>query len=164
MGGMWRGRAWAVALVLAGVAAGCGHRIPLESRAAAFGSDGRVTVVDRDHGIRVVKVQIDDLVDPRRVAPSARSYIVWARRVGGSAVENVGPMRLLSNRGVLEAVAPPGAFHLFVTAEASEDTAAPSNEPIFFADVDRTEPLSIFSIILVDRLAPADEPWQRTPG
>jgi hypothetical protein len=134
---VWTGTVAVAALMAAGVGAGvgCAHRIPLESRGGGYGSGGRVTVVDREYGIRVVQVQIEELVDPRMIAPSARLYVVWARREDGSVVENVGAMRLRGHRGVLEAVAPSGQFHLFVTPEASEDAGAPSNQPIFFADV-----------------------------
>jgi len=128
------GMGWMAALVAAAAGAGCAHRIPLESGPGGYGSNGRVTVVDRHYGIRVVKVQIDALVDPRKVAPLARTYVVWASQ-WGLAVENVGAMHMRADRGVLEAVAPSGKFHLFVTAETSADATAPSNRPIFFANV-----------------------------
>lgn len=130
---MLRGVGVVLALAL-GTLAGCGHQIPLAARPGVQGIEGKVTVVNRDYGVRVVELSIDELVDPRMFAPTARTYVVWAQRDGVDC-EQVGVLRREDDRGRLEAVVPSADFHLFVTAESSEATRTPTGQPIFFADV-----------------------------
>ena len=126
----------AMLLGLCTTGAGCAHRIPLEAGTGGHGTNGRVTVVDRDYGTRVVKLRIEALVAPESTAPGARVYVAWAQ-CDGIATQNLGALRLLREGGELEAVVPSSRFRLVVTAEASEDAEAPSTQPLFSADVGR---------------------------
>jgi hypothetical protein len=120
-----------------GVAAlgGCAHRVPLQPESGCGAAIGRLTVIEKDYGIRVVSLQVREL-DKAQVGPGARTFVVWAR-AGADDLTNMGALTVREDgEAVLEALAPPAAeFQLFVTAEPTADVTTPSEARLFSASV-----------------------------
>lgn len=134
-GVLWGTRTALLTLLLAAAGAlGCAHQVPLRPSRALSDAEGRLTLIEKKHGIRVVRVDVEDIGELNERTSNPGAYVVWAA-ADGEPLRSVGVLRVREDRGVLEAVAPRQRFQLFVTAESSAAVPAPAGQPVFFADV-----------------------------
>jgi hypothetical protein len=85
----------------------------------------------------MMKLEVDHLAEPDKMAPGASTYVVWIQSTPGQA-QNVGALMVDNDRrGRLETVTPHREFQLFVTAESAATAAAPTSERLLFANVRR---------------------------
>ena len=126
--------------VLAVMLIGCASNPqPMHSAAAVPASQGTVKATKGDNGNTIVDIRVKHLATPSKVAADATVYVVWIQPVNG-AIQNVGAMVLDGNLdGTLNTVTPPARFKLTVTPEPGPAVAAPTHDPVFTADVERTE-------------------------
>ena len=112
---------------------------PMHSAAGVPASEGTVKATKGDNDNTIVEVHVKHLAPPAKVASDATTYVVWIKPMDG-ALQNVGAMVLDSNLdGGLNTVTPYHRFKLEVTPEPSAAVAQPTHDPVFTADVERTE-------------------------
>jgi hypothetical protein len=122
------------------VSNGCSHAnttsVRMVAGASGANTTGEVQVSERDHGIVVVELTVDDLPSPQAVAANARSYVVWIEQDAGYPYR-IGSLRSSGDRDAyLEAVSPFRTFQLYVTAESEPEAQRPSERRILTARVD----------------------------
>jgi hypothetical protein len=114
---------------------GCAEAVVLQPKVAAGECQGSLTVIKKKHGIRVLKIAVDDIPALNRATANPSAYVVWARS-GNDPIHSIGTLRIRDDRGVLETLAPPSrSFRLYVTAESSGTVQAPAGREVFVADV-----------------------------
>ena len=92
-------------------------------------ADGRIDVTPvEDQGLSTLKIDLEHLAPPDRLAPNATHYVAWARRTSDGLYSRVGALKYNKDKrvGVIEATAPETSFTLTITAEVSANPAAPS--------------------------------------
>lgn len=82
-----------------------------------------------------LKISVQHLAPPDRLAPGATVFVVWARpaRQGGIA-QNLGALKIDKDlTGTLETVTPLQNFDLLITPESSAEVQSPSNISVLMA-------------------------------
>jgi hypothetical protein len=110
----------------------------MRSGAGVPASEGTVSATAGDNGNTNVTIRVKHLAPPSKLAPDATIYVVWIQPQNGD-VQNAGGMALNDNlEGSLAAVTPHRQFLLIVTPEVNGQVAQPTNEPVFTAEVARS--------------------------
>jgi hypothetical protein len=122
----------ALAVTLAAVPAflgGCGgaNSYTAPGVGPAAGSDVNIDVEETDMGNKLVKVEIEHLPPPERVAEGTSVFVVWLTADDGSP-QRLGLLQYDEDdrKGVGGGTTPLESFSLMVTAEESESVTEPS--------------------------------------
>jgi hypothetical protein len=116
---------------------GCAHDVPLQTSARIPAAQGQIKISKADNDNTKMKLEVDHLAEPGKMAPGAMTYVVWIQTSPGQ-VQNVGALMVDGDRHAkLETVTPHRQFQLFVTAEPVATVAAPTTERLLFANVQR---------------------------
>lgn len=119
----------ALAAMLVGCASTDQHQMLSATNVPA--SEGTVSTARGDNDNTIVEVHVKYLASPWKVAPDAKTYVVWIQPPNG-ALQNVGGMDVDSNlTGILKTVTPYHAFNLTITPEPSSTVAQPTHTPVF---------------------------------
>jgi len=118
---------------------GCASTKPMQSSTAVPAAQGSVEATEDDNGNTALSVRVKHLAQPSMIAPEAQVYVVWIQPRNG-AKQSVGALTLDDElEGALDTTTPHKQFTVFVTPEPSNGVAAPTNNPVFTASVDRDE-------------------------
>jgi hypothetical protein len=118
-----------LALALFGAPA-CGpsaETVQVRGTPASPATDGEVSLTpDARYGNAKLVVRLTHVTPAERLSPTARTFVVWARR--GGAAQRLGTLAYdpQSREASFEATVTPGPFELLVSAETSADAAEPS--------------------------------------
>ncbi len=119
--------------------AGCGPReekLAIHGSPRSSGMDGQVTVTPQpEFGNSKVRVDLTFVTPPDRIAPGARTYVVWDRR--GDRLTRLGQLQFdgESREAKFEATTLPGGFELMVTAEPNANVPLPSPQTLLIQRV-----------------------------
>jgi hypothetical protein len=104
---------------------------------AVPGARGNASVITTDDGNTQVDVKVEHLAEPDKITPGAQVFVVWAQdREGTAEPQNLGMLRVDDDlSGSITAVTPMKVFDLYITAEPTASTAAPTGEPILRTDI-----------------------------
>lgn len=85
-----------------------------------------------------IDLKVKHLASPDRLTPPAAVYVVWTKPDKDAAPQNIGALEVDSDLvGRLKTVTPLRRFELFVTAEATGQTPAPTGPPLLWANCSR---------------------------
>lgn len=137
----WRRGAWAVVVALTTLAA-CGggaQQVRLTAAPIVPAASGTLEVRQGEHGNSRLKLKIEHLAPPDKVAPGATAYVVWVKPdVPNAEPQNIGILTVDSSlKAELQTLTPFKSFELTVTPEASPRATQPSNAPVFRSAVQR---------------------------
>ena len=120
-----------------GVAA-CAHDVPLQTSGRIPAAEGELKVSKAPNDNTKVKLEVDHLAIPEKMAPGASTYVVWIQSAQGGAVQNAGALQLDDkHKGKLETITPHKEFQVFITAEPIPTVSTPTSERLMFATVRR---------------------------
>lgn len=120
------------------VSAGCAPTTyHLQSSQQVLAAIGTVKVSSGENGNTKVHVSVQHLAPPQKVAPTATTYVVWARpNVTGATPQNIGALNVDDDlEGELHTVTPLQSFALVITPEPSSQAMAPTNPPVLTVNV-----------------------------
>jgi hypothetical protein len=84
----------------------------------------------------LVRVRVNHLAPPSRLASDAMVYVVWIQPAD-AAIQNVGALVIDEDlEGELDFVTPHQIFRLTITPERAPTLASPNNRPVFSSSVD----------------------------
>ena len=126
--------------VLAVMLSGCAStEHPMHSGVGVPASEGTVSATKGDNDNTLLEVRVKHLAAPAKVASDATIYVVWIQPLNG-VIQNVGGMVLDSDLvGTFKTVTAYHQFKLIVTPEPGPTVTQPTHDPVFTADVERTE-------------------------
>jgi hypothetical protein len=127
-------------VALAGLfACGSGSTLPLNTSPRVPASEGELTVTSGENDNTKLKIDVEHLAPPSKVAADATTYVVWARGNGTDQTpRNLGALQVDKGlTGQLTTVTPLRSFALTITPEPSAVVAAPSHDPVMSAQVTR---------------------------
>lgn len=125
-------------LLLGVLAAACGGgtTTPLKTASGAPAATGEITASHGDNGNTEVKVEVDHLAPPDKIANGAKVYVVWAKPHSQDPAQNIGALEVGDDRkGKLETKTALKSFDVLVTPEASPTVAQPSTDPVMRGSV-----------------------------
>jgi hypothetical protein len=77
-----------------------------------------------------VKLEVENLADPKRLTPSRRNYVVWMVTKKHGTI-NIGNLRVnRKNKANLETITPYEPIRVFVTAEDGDEVVLPSTQVV----------------------------------
>jgi len=124
--------------VLLGMQLGCNSTQDMRSGYGVPASEGTVNATEGENGNTNLEIKVKHLAQPSLVASDATVYVVWVQP-RDAARQNVGALTLNDNlEGSLKTVTPHRQFTLTVTPEASGQLDQPRHQPVFTAEVDRS--------------------------
>jgi hypothetical protein len=147
VGGRRTRRASLVGAITLGVLApGCGlfggggsGKQTMITGAESPAAEGTVEATRGENGNTKLDLRVKHLAAPSKLADDASVYVVWVQPSKG-VVQNIGALEVNEDLvGRLQTTTPHAAFTLTVTPEPSARMAAPTHEPVFRAEVKRTE-------------------------
>jgi hypothetical protein len=119
------------------IVVGCAHDIALQTSDRLPAAQGQIKVSKGDNDNTKMKLEVNHLAEPAKMAPGASTYVVWIQTSPGQ-VQNLGALTVDNDRQAkLETVTPHRDFQVFVTAEPVATVAAPTSERLMFANVRR---------------------------
>jgi len=132
-------RSFGLAGALAGTLAigGCSttQTWPMTTAPRVPAAEGKVQVAAEKDGNHNVKLEVDHLAPPDRVATGASTYVVWLRPANGLP-QNVGVLQVDKERkGTFGTKTPYRAFEILVTPESNPGATMPSTSPVMEASV-----------------------------
>lgn len=115
------------------------HKTPLTSTAQNPAAKGQVETRRTENQNTEVKLEVEHMAPPQKVAPDATVYVVWAQPLAPDAPpQNMGSFVIDRDRsGSLTTVTPHEKFELLVTPEARGTVERPTNEPVMKAKIGR---------------------------
>lgn len=118
---------------------GCGGKdVPLETAASVPAARGTAEATATDNDNTDLKVEVEHLAPPDKIASGASVYVVWAKPDTKEPAQNLGALVIDDDRkGSLRTTTPLKHFEVMVTPEASAAVQHPSNEPVMKAKVAR---------------------------
>lgn len=118
---------------------GCNKPMAMTSAPGVPASQGTVKASKTDNGNTKIEIQVKHLAPPSKVASDASVYVVWLQPREGAKL-NIGAL-VLNNEleGKLETTTPHRQFQISVTPEPGGHVEAPTHDPVFTADVQRTD-------------------------
>lgn len=122
------------------VLAACGGtKSELKPAAHAEAAKASIKADEGDNGNTNVKVEVEHLAPPDKVAQDASVYVVWARPlVGDPQPQNLGALKIDDDRkGKLETVTALKSFDVLVTPESSSQITRPAHDPVLTGKVER---------------------------
>lgn len=129
--------AFGFALAVAGCASGT-RTVRMSTSLDIPAAQGEVKASPAANGNTSLEVEVHHLATPDRVALGATTYVVWARALDQDAPQNLGALRVDRDlNGTLKTVTPLRSFDVFITAEPSPMTMAPTNSQLFTASIPR---------------------------
>lgn len=122
-------------------AAGCAadtRTVRMSSSDDTPAAQGTVKASPTKNDNTMLEVEVRHLAPPGRVAPGATTYVVWVRAAGQDTPQNLGALRVDKDlRGSLQSVTPLRSFDVFITAEPSPTTMAPTSDHLLAASIQR---------------------------
>jgi hypothetical protein len=123
-------------LTLLALSTACSKSVPLKPTQLAGKGKGQVKVeltYDRNNRL---DLKLSDLPAPSSLKPEFTRYVLWVANPDRSQPVNTGQLRV-DDKAVakIQTLTPRRRYILFVTAEVSGDTLAPSGEIIFESPV-----------------------------
>jgi hypothetical protein len=101
-------------------------------------SEGTVNATEGDNGNTNLEIRVKHLAQPSQVASDATVYVVWVQPRNAPR-QNVGALVLNDNlEGQLDTVTPHIQFTVSVTPEPSGHVEEPTHQPVFTAEVVRS--------------------------
>lgn len=92
---------------------------------------GQVKLEKGENGNTRVRLVVEHLAAPNAVRPDATTYVVWIQPNGAEQPSNAGVLSVNADaRGELETLTPASAFDVFITAEPTGMSQAPTGEPL----------------------------------
>lgn len=124
-------------IALALVACGSGQKTPLVPTASNPAAVGVVRTEQTPNQNTEVKLEVEHMAPPNKVAEGAQIYVVWTRPLTeGGQPQNVGSMVVQKDRSAsLETKTPLKNFDLMVTPEPHGFVTQPSHEPVLKAKI-----------------------------
>jgi hypothetical protein len=108
---------------------------PMAAAARVPAAEGKVQVAAEKNGNHDVKVEVQHLAPPDKVADGAAAYVVWIKPEQG-APQNVGVLKVDENlQGNLETKTDYRTFEVMVTAERDANATAPTGTPVMRTNV-----------------------------
>lgn len=100
-------------------------------------AQGTAMIGTTDNGNTKIDLTVEHLASPERVAPGTTVYIVWVRaNEPGAQPQSLGALTVDANlKGSISAVTPLRAFDLYITAEPSQMSTAPTGKTLLSTTV-----------------------------
>ncbi len=118
-------------LAVFALVAACATPSQMTTGPSVLGANGQVEVNQGPNGNTLVKVTINHLASPDKVAPGAKVYVVWIQSTDGGTQQNVGQIQISGDeKGVLETLTPFKSFIVTVTAEPASSATTPTSNPV----------------------------------
>ena len=101
------------------------------------GAQSTAKVSTTDNGNTQIDLIVEHLASPERVDPGATTYVVWVRGNEAEAQsQNLGALKVDDNEeGSISATTPLRSFSLYITAEASQLSTAPTGKTLLYTTV-----------------------------
>lgn len=101
-------------------------------------AQSRVKIGTTDNGNTKIDLEVKHLASPEQVNPGSTVYVVWARgNEYGAQSQNLGALKVDDNlNGTISAVTPLRSFELYITAEPSQMTDAPTGRTLLYTTVE----------------------------
>lgn len=127
----------AVALVLSAAACSSTQKTSMVPTASNPAAVGVVKTRQTPNDNTEVKLEVQHMAPPNKVAEDAKIYVVWAKPLTeGAAPQNVGSMIVGKDRSAsLETKTPHQRFDLMVTPEPNGFVSQPSHDPVLKAKI-----------------------------
>lgn len=111
---------------------GCSSSIPLAADPTVPFTQGEVDASFEEGGNGTITVHVHHLGDPAKLAPTAKSYVVWILpKKEGAEPQNVGALEVNGDQeGELTFTTPFRSFTLTVTPEAAPDAQKPTGRDV----------------------------------
>jgi hypothetical protein len=118
---------------------GCDRPMTMHPATSIPAGQGTISAKPGTGGNTQLEVRVQHLAPPSRVVADATVYVVWIQPAQGTH-QNLGILALDGNSaGTYQGLTPHRRFFLSVTPEANATGERPLNEPVFTADVNRSE-------------------------
>jgi len=129
-----------VTLTVAGLAAWARagpNQLRLKSSPDIPGAQSTAKVSMTGNGNTQIDLIVEHLASLERVDPGATVYVVWVRGNEAEAQsQNLGALKVDENeKGSISATTPLRSFNLYITAEASQLSAAPTGKTLLYTTV-----------------------------
>lgn len=130
-------RLFFVPIAVALCACGSGQKTPLVPTALNPAAVGTVRTQQTPNENTAVKLEVEHMAPPNKVAGDANIYVVWAKPLTeGGVPQNIGSMVVDKDRSAsLETKTPQKRFDLMVTPEPNGFVTQPSHEPVLKAKI-----------------------------
>ncbi len=113
------------------------QKTPLTATSQVPAAEGKVETKRTENQNTEVKLEVEHMAPPNKIASDATVYVVWAQPLDpGAQPQNMGSFVIDDDRkGKLRTVTPQEKFELLVTPEATGTVARPTNEPVLKAKI-----------------------------
>ena len=101
------------------------------------GAQGMATISSTDDANTKIDLTVEHLASPERVAPGTTVYIVWVRgNESGALPQSLGALRVDDHlKGRISGMTALRAFDLYITAEPSQMSTAPTGKTLLSTTV-----------------------------
>jgi hypothetical protein len=132
-------RALTLVSAVASFVIACATSHEMHSAAAVPAAHGTVDATEDGNGNTSLRIKVEHLAPPSKIAPDATVYVVWIEPRNAPR-QNVGALALNDElEGSLDTVTPHRRFRVVVTPEPSAQVAMATHQPVFTADVEPTD-------------------------
>jgi hypothetical protein len=116
---------------------GGGRELRLTGNPDVPGAEGKAKVSTTDNGNTKIDLVVKHLAPPEQVSSGATAYVVWVQNTQRSEyAQNLGALKVDSDlNGSITAVTSLRSFDLYITAEPSPSTTAPTGKALLRTNV-----------------------------